>query len=190
MPRELFEYDPAERFVAGTVGQPGERTFVLQARTGARVTSVVLEKGQVLVLAERLGELLDEVVRRAEGPVPIPEGASGALDLEPLESPITEEFRVGAMGLGWNGEVDRVIIELHAVVEDDEFEVPDLDENNVADDAPACLRVRLTGAQGRDFVARATALVSAGRPPCPFCHLPLDPSGHVCPRSNGFRRRG
>ena len=94
------------------------------------------------------------------------------------------------MGLGWNGEIDRVVIELHAVVEDDEFDVPDLDENDVPDNAPACLRVRLTGAQGRDFVARATALVSAGRPPCPFCHLPLEPAGHICPRSNGFRRRG
>lgn len=190
MPRELHEYDPAERFVAGTVGQPGERTFFLQARSGARVTSVVLEKQQVALLAERLDELLDEVLRRAEGETPIPNGPSGALDLEPLEAPIVEEFRVGSMGLGWNGEIDRVVIELHAVMEQDEFEVPDLDEDDVPEGSPACLRVRLTGAQARDFVARSEALVAAGRPPCPFCHLPLEPSGHICPRSNGYRRRG
>ena len=78
MPRELSQYDPVERFVAGTVGQPGERTFFLQARTGNRVTSVVLEKQQVSLLAERLEELLDEVLRRADAPVPIPAGPSGA----------------------------------------------------------------------------------------------------------------
>ena len=189
MPRELSQYDPVERFVAGTVGLPGERTFFLQARTGNRITSVVLEKQQLALLAERLDELLDEVVRRADMPVPIPAGPSGALDREPLESPIVEDFRVGGIGLGWNGEIERVVIELHATIESDEMEVPDLDEDDVPDDAPACLRVRMTGAQARDFVARATSLVAAGRPPCPFCQLPLDPTGHICPRSNGFRRR-
>jgi hypothetical protein len=190
MPRELFEFDPPDRFVAGTVGQPGERTFFLQARAGSRLTSVVLEKQQVSVLAERLDQLLDEVLRRAASPLPIPDAASGALDLEPLDVPITEEFRVGSMGLGWNGEIERVVIEVHAVSESDEFEVPGLDEDDVPDDAPPCLRVRITGAQARDFAARAGALVAAGRPPCPFCHLALDPDGHICPRSNGFRRRG
>ncbi len=189
MARELFEYDPPDRFVAGTVGQPGERTFYVQARSGSRTTSVILEKQQVALLSERLDELLSEVLRRAEGPLPIPVEASGALDLEPLELPLTEEFRVGAIGLGWNGEIERAVIELHATVDSDEFEVPDLDEDDVPDNSPVCLRVRITGAQARDFIVRSNALVSAGRPPCPLCHMPLDPEGHVCPRANGYRRR-
>ncbi len=189
MTRQFFQYDPVERFVAGTVGQPGERTFFLQARTGSSITSVVCEKQQVALLAERLNELLDEVNRRSDDENPVPVGPSGALDLEPLESPIDEEFRIGAMALGWNGERDRVVLELHAVA-DDESVIPDLDEDTATDDAPDCLRVRMTGQQARDFAARASALVVAGRPPCPFCHLPLEPSGHICPRANGYRRRG
>ena len=64
MPRRRYLFDPPERFVAGTVGQPGDRTFFLQARDGVRVVSVVLEKVQVAVLADRLGELLSELERR------------------------------------------------------------------------------------------------------------------------------
>ncbi|HET7900488.1 MAG TPA: DUF3090 domain-containing protein [Candidatus Nanopelagicales bacterium] len=187
MPRQLFEFDQPERFVAGTVGQPGERQFFLQARDGARVVSVALEKQQVQVLAERVDGLLDEVVRRSGGEAPVPATAPlGSEDLEPLEAPVTEEFRVGAMALGWNGDTELVIIEAHEVVEDEEAEVPDLEED--PDDGPACLRVRLTGAGARAFAKRAMSVVSAGRPPCPFCNLPLEPSGHICPRANGYRR--
>ena len=59
MPRRRYIFDPPDRFVAGTIGEPGDRTFFLQAREGSRVVSVVLEKVQVAVLAERLGALLD-----------------------------------------------------------------------------------------------------------------------------------
>ena len=186
MPRQVFLFDPPERFVAGTVGQPGERTFFLQARSGARMTSVVLEKSQVQALAERLDALLDQVLRRTRGTAPIPAEGPDEPDLDPLETPIVEEFRVGALGLGWNGESEVVVIEAHALVDDDEAEVPELETD--ADDAPDCLRVRLSGAQAREFAVRALALVQAGRPPCPFCHLPLDAGGHICPRANGYRR--
>ena len=105
--------------------------------------------------------------------------------VDPLDAPVTEEFRVGAMALGWNGESELVIIEAHEVVEDED-DVPDLEED--PEDGPPCLRVRLTGAQARAFAKRAMSVVSAGRPPCPFCNLPLEPSGHICPRANGYRR--
>jgi uncharacterized repeat protein (TIGR03847 family) len=168
------------------VGQPGDRTFFLQARAGAHVVSVSLEKQQVQILAERVDGLLDEVVRRSGGTAAVPAAAlSTADDLDPLDNPVTEEFKVGAMGLGWNGETEQLIVEAHAVV-DDEIEVPDLEED--PEDGPACLRVRMSGAQARAFVKRALSVVSAGRPPCPFCNLPLDPGGHICPRANGYRR--
>ena len=72
MPRQVFFYDPPERFVAGTVGQPGQRTFFLQATRAGRITSVALEKKQVALLAERIDELLDEVLRRSGGSAPVP----------------------------------------------------------------------------------------------------------------------
>jgi len=184
--RQVFAFERPERFVAGTVGQPGERQFYLQARDGSRLVSVALEKQQVQVLAERVDALLDEVVRRSGGEAPVPAAAPlGNEDVAPLEAPVTEEFRVGAMALGWNGETELVVIEAHEVVEDED-EIPDLEED--PDEGPPVLRVHLTGAQARAFAKRALSVVAAGRPPCPFCNLPLEPSGHICPRANGYRR--
>lgn len=186
MSRELFVYDPPERFVAGTVGLPGHRTFYLQAAAGGRITSVALEKEQVEALAERLDDLLDEVVRRSGGAAPVPAIAPLELaDDKPLEQPVFEEFRVAALALAWDGETQRVVIEAMAPMEG-EGEPP---LGDMEADGPPTLVVRLTGAQARAFTSRAKAVVSAGRPPCPFCSLPLDPEGHVCPRSNGYRRR-
>lgn len=183
MPRQVFLFDPPERFVAGTVGQPGDRTFYLQASGGGRTVSVALEKAQVQVLADRLEELLEEVRRRGAGVVPVV--ASRELeDTAPLDAPVEEEFRVSAMGLAWDGEVDRVVVEALAPQEADGEVEPLSDE----DEGPDALRVRLTADMARAFIARAQRVVAAGRPPCPLCALPLDPEGHVCPRQNGHRR--
>lgn len=188
MPRHLFVYDPPERFVAGTVGEPGSRSFFLQARSGRRVTSVGLEKEQVALLAERLEELLDEIVRRTGGSPAVPAAAPVDLtDNEPLEQPILEEFRVGSLALAWDEPHARIVIEAGAITEDENPAEPLSDDQTA--EAPDVLRVRLTGGQARAFAARAQAVVSAGRPPCPLCELPLDPEGHVCPRQNGYRRR-
>lgn len=194
VPRQVFLYDPPDRFVAGTVGQPGQRVFYLQASGEGRITSVALEKAQVAALAERVDELLDEVVRRTGGSAPVPAVAPSELaDAAPLESPVEEEFRVGTMALAWDGEAERVVVEAQALVEvevetDDDLEA--VEELMLADDenGPPLLRVRLTGAMARVFAKRALDVVAAGRPPCPLCTLPLDPEGHVCPRQNGYRR--
>jgi uncharacterized repeat protein (TIGR03847 family) len=184
VPRQVFDFDPPDRFVAGTVGEPGERVFFLQATSGPRVTSVALEKTQVRALAERVEELLDEVLKRSGGTAPVPAVAPTELnDLAPLDAPLTEEFRVGTMALAWDEDDERVVIEAGAATEDEDADLED-DENG-----PDVLRVRLTGSVARAFAKRALAVVSAGRPPCPFCGQPLDPSGHICPRANGYRRR-
>jgi uncharacterized repeat protein (TIGR03847 family) len=188
MPRIVFEYDPPERFVAGTVGEPGQRTFFLQARGSGRVTSVSLEKQQVSVLAERVEALLDEVVRRSAGEAGVPAVTpADSSDSAPLDAPIEEEFRVGTMALAWDADDEVVVIEAQAITEDEEDDEPPLiaDED---EDGPPLLRVRLSGSAARAFVTRAQAVVAAGRPPCPFCGGPLDAGGHVCPRANGFRR--
>lgn len=195
MPRLLFDFDPPERFVAGTVGQPGSRTFFLQARTGARLTSVTLEKQQMSVLAERVDELLDEVVRRSGGSAPVPAlTPTDAEDNEPLDTPIEEEFRVGAMSLAWDAEAERVVIECFAegtpIEEDEEGEEAGAatEPDDAEESDGAVLRVSISGATARAFAKRALAVVAAGRPPCPFCNMPLDPEGHICPRANGYRR--
>jgi uncharacterized repeat protein (TIGR03847 family) len=180
----VYAYDPPDRFVAGTVGQPGQRAFYLQAQASGRITSVALEKGQVSQLAERLDELLDEVLRRTGGSAAIPAVAPDALsDDAPLEQPLLEDFRVGAIALAWDGESERVIIEAQEL--SDEPIEPLTEE--LPEDGPAILRVTITAAAARAFAKRALALVTAGRPPCPLCGLPLDESGHVCPRQNGHR---
>jgi uncharacterized repeat protein (TIGR03847 family) len=183
VPRQVFLFDRPSRFVAGTVGQPGDRTFYLQAADAAgRVVSVALEKTQVQVLADRMHELLDEVSSRPGTVVP---SDTGVDDLEPLTAPVDEEFRVAAMGLAWDGDAQAVVVEAVAAGEEP------VDEDAILSDSeegPDALRVTITPAAARAFVVRARRVVAAGRPSCPLCSLPLDPSGHVCPRQNGYRR--
>lgn len=180
MPRQVHLFDPPERFVAGTVGLPGERTFFLQACGGGRTVSVALEKVQVRVLAERLDDLLD-TVQRAGGPA-----EPAVEDNEPLETPVEEEFRVGNMGLAWDGDAELCVVEALAQVGDDA--PPDVEPLDDAPEGPDALRVRISAGVARGFVQRALRVVAAGRPPCPLCGLPLDTEGHVCPRQNGHRR--
>jgi uncharacterized repeat protein (TIGR03847 family) len=187
--RRTYLFDPPERFIAGTVGQPGNRTFFLQAREGARIVSVSLEKVQVAALAERLGRLLFELDQR--GIVTLDEDRP-ADDVAPLDEPLTEAFRAGTLTLGWDGGRERVLIEARAESEEDEEDEPssetDLEQLLAADDdpdAPDVLRVHLTADAARNFVERALRVVRSGRPPCPLCGNPLDPQGHICPRRNG-----
>lgn len=179
MSRRIFTYDDPERFVAGTVGMPGERTFYLQVSDGTSMTSVSLEKAQVAMLGERVGRLL------AQAGEPL---AAGADDNDPLALPLEDEFRVGALGIAWlsgdGDEAGRILIEAHMLGEAEAAEPGD-----DAGDAADTLRVSLSADAAAAFARRAHALVAAGRPPCPFCLQPLDAAGHVCPRANGFRRR-
>ncbi len=189
----VHRYDAPDRFVAGTVGQPGERAFFLQAREGNRITSVACEKQQVSVLAEHLDRVLNEVLRRGAGEVDVPPASTTARDVDPLDAPITEEFRVGTMTIAWDPSIDRIVIELFSNVDTDEEEPAEEEAAPVeveSDEinADEVFVVKITASYARDFVARAQALVAAGRPPCPFCLQPLDPSGHICPRANGYRR--
>lgn len=187
MKRQVFDFASPTRFVVGTVGLPGERTFFLQVRQDAQITSVALEKAQVTALAERVDQLLDEVKASRAAAGEIPDSASGMLeDSASLDVPIVEEFRVGAMALGWDEASRRVVVEAHAVSEDDDH-VPEIADSE--SEGPDTLRVWLSPTQARAFAERARQVVAAGRPPCPFCTQPLDPAGHICPRANGYRRR-
>jgi uncharacterized repeat protein (TIGR03847 family) len=186
MPRAIHVFRQPDRFVAGTVGEPGDRSFYLQAIEDARMISVLLEKQQLTVLAERIDALLVELGRRFGPDLPAETAAEPDPDNEPLAVPLEEEFRVGTMGLGWDGDSRSVVVELLAVTEEE------LDESIVLDDTeegPDALRVFLSPVQAKAFADRAERVVSAGRPPCPLCAGPLDPEGHICPRQNGYHRR-
>ena len=172
MTRRLFIFDDPDRFVAGTLGEPGQRAFYLQARKGGALVSVGLEKVQVAALAQRLDDLLEAVEAPAEPP---------ASDERPLEEPVVELFRVGAMALAWDATTEAVVIEAQTPTEDGDYaELPD-----DAEEGPDLLRVRISVADARGFVRRAEALVGDGRPACPFCGQPLDPQGHFCALGNG-----
>jgi uncharacterized repeat protein (TIGR03847 family) len=199
VPRRIFDFGVPDRFVAGTVGQPGNRTFFLQASKGSALVSVVLEKVQVQVLAERLALLLAEVARRG---AQVPEAlAPSDDDNAPLGEPLVEAFRVGTMTLGWDPQRDQVVVEARAQqeaneagaeedadddAEDEDDEPPTLEFDDSDPDGPDLVRVRLTPLAARAFVERSLRTVAAGRPPCPFCGQPLDPTGHICPRKNGY----
>ncbi|MDX6368428.1 MAG: hypothetical protein QOK30_3504, partial [Nocardioidaceae bacterium] len=159
------------------------RTFFLQARSGARLVSVALEKQQVVVLAERVDELLDEVMAARDNQKLIPAVAPvGLKDSDPLEQPIDEQFRAGTMTLSWDPTIDRVVIEVFPLMESSDEEQEEADPEEV-------FLVRLEAGHARAFVRRAALVVEAGRPDCPFCGNPIDPEGHLCVRANGFRRR-
>jgi len=200
MTHQVHAFEPPERFVAGTVGEPGDRTFFLQARGGGRVVSVALEKVQVSLLAEKLEELLLEANKRFGVNLPEAPMVHGP-DNEPLDTPVDEEFRVGTLGLAFDVDSGTVVIEAieagEAEVEielgpDAPEEVVDDDEDDEDDDEPDDdldrLRVRLSPEATRAFIDRARRVVAAGRPPCPLCGQPLDPAGHLCPRHNGYHR--
>jgi uncharacterized repeat protein (TIGR03847 family) len=193
MPPIVHGFDPPERFVAGTVGEPGERTFFLQAREGARVVSVALEKQQVAALAERIDELLDEVMTEARTETVIPAVAPvGLADEDPLDLPIAEEFRAGTMTLSWDPQAERVVIEVFPVGEElvGLSDAEDVEEIGRDDPEPSeVFVVRIDAGHARAFVQRAERVLGAGRPDCPFCGQPIDPDGHLCVRANGFKRR-
>ena len=187
MTRQTFLHASPERFIAGTVGIPGERTFFVQVTSTGSSHTIAVEKNQVETLALRLGEMIKDLRRSAIA-------SRDELDLHlpkddaPLEFPLNEEFRVGIIGLMWEEDIQRIVVEFQAIADSEITELLTADEALLIEDAPDLLVVHLRIAQARNFAARSSALVASGRQPCLFCGLPIDPQGHLCPRANGYRR--
>jgi len=182
MTSQIFLFDPVERFVVGTVGVPGERTFFIQARTGSRMISVSLEKAQVAAIADRVIQILREI--RQSEPLTIFDRVR--LDDNPLETPIDEEFRVGVIGLAYLSDRRLIEIDMQAIAES-EIEEDELLEIDTSSDQDI-LRVVISLGYAESFAKRANSVIAAGRAPCPFCGGPIDLKGHLCPRANGYRR--
>jgi uncharacterized repeat protein (TIGR03847 family) len=189
-----IEFDPVDSIAAGAVGEPGARAFYIQAEKDGQVLAVLVEKQQVAMLADRVRILLDQVaVQLSEAgddvPVPLTPDA-GELRGDPV--PL---FRAVAIGIGFDPSRRLVVLELHERPVDDDDD--DDEDDGEPDEAPApagdegegyLARLYFTAAQARALATGGTAAVERGRPPCPLCGGPLDPSGHICPRLNGHAR--
>ena len=184
MPRRRYLFDPPDRFVAGTVGQPGDRTFFLQAREGARSSASSSRRSRSRSSPSASASSSTSSSGAACGRGLGRRGGTPADDTGPLDEPLNEAFRAGTLTLGWDGDAERVLVEARAQSEDGEAIDPDEDDDE-DEDGPDLLRVRITADAARSFVARAARVVASGRPPCPLCGAPLDPQGHICPRRNG-----
>ncbi len=159
---ESFDFPVLQRITVGTVGPPGQRVFLLQATDGSDHVTLKVEKAQVSALAEHLGRVLKELPR----PGHLPE------DLDLVE-PAQPAWVVGSLGVGYDDENDRILLLA-------EEAVPEGEDGAVA-------RFALTREAASALAIHGTRLVEAGRPACPLCGYPLDPSGHACPRTNGNR---
>ena len=169
---EDYDYDAPDHCTVGALGEVGQRLFLFYCRQGLIETTVKVEKQQIAVLAGYLGRIVRELGR----PGHLPE------DLEFYGSD-EYEWVVGTIGVSYDEDLDRVVVVF------EEIGVNDEDDEVVADEIESghVLRVALSREQAAGFAIHATQLVEAGRPPCPLCALPLDPAGHVCPRTNGHR---
>jgi uncharacterized repeat protein (TIGR03847 family) len=166
-----FDLPEPDRFTAGTVGPPGQRVFYIQASEAQQVVTLRLEKAQVAALAEYLASVLADLA------VPDPESLPG--DLELVE-PVVAEWVVGQIGVVFDEDRDRMLVQAEELLEEGEEDV-EVDQG--------VARFGLTRAQVAAFVARAADLVAAGRPPCELCGRPKDPDGHMCIKTNGHRAR-
>jgi uncharacterized repeat protein (TIGR03847 family) len=183
---EIIELDDVDSLGTGAVGTPGKRAFYIQARTENAQLTVLVEKEQVALLATEAVAFLDRIADDyPESPASVPDNDTK------LREPTVPLFRARLIGLGFDPERSRVLIELReraAEDEDDEVEedeAPDLlSGDDEEEDAGYVARIYATRAQVRAMAARGAEAVAGGRPACPLCDMPMDPSGHICPRWN------
>jgi len=164
-----FDLPAVDRITVGTVGPTGKRTFYLQARQQDRLVTLKMEKQQVGALARFLSSMLAD----------LPTVGALPQDLD-LEEPALEEWPVGTLQISYDADADLVVL----VAEE---ALPATEDEEPAEGAGAMARFGATREQVAAIALRGAALVEAGRPPCPLCGNPLDPSGHACPRTNGHR---
>lgn len=184
---DLYEYNDVDGFTSGAIGRPGQRTFFLQVRADGNRLNFKCEKQQVAALAQYLQRILADLPSPSDRPIP--------QSLELIEPVQDVAFVVGHMGLAYDADVDRVVVMIEEFVptadnadDDDTIDLDEPTEEEIrlfddVDDAGR-LRVALTRGQALAFAERAEAIVTAGRPPCVWCALPIDPDGHACPRMN------
>jgi len=188
---ESFELRNVDHFVADAVGPPGQRVFYLQAGQGDRYVTLRLEKQQVAALCEHLAAMMADL--------PDTEHTIGSTTA--LRQPVTEAWVVGAMGVAYEHDDDRILLVAEEMVfdsddtpdDDDPDAGPDIDLDTDFDDlfgesgilgGPATARFHVPRSMVEAFVVHGLAVTSAGRPACELCGGPINPDGHICPRLN------
>ena len=179
MPTRVHEFAWPDRVVVGTIGLPGARTFYLQVRAGTQIVSIALEKQQSALLAEKIDEILDQLITVEGNPFSVPTSTPIELvDNDQLEA-VQEQFRTGAMSLGWDPTTAQVVIEAYPITDvDADVNDESLDEDGANE--PEMLLVRMPVGTARAFAKRTREIVGAGRPMCSLCGYPIDPDGHTC----------
>lgn len=179
MPTRVHEFAWPDRVVVGTIGLPGARTFYLQVRAGAQIVSIALEKQQSALLAEKIDEILDQLITVEGNPFSVPTRTPIELvDNDRLEA-VQEQFRTGAMSLGWDPTTAQVVIEAYPITDvDADDNDGSLDEDGANE--PEMLLVRMPVGTARAFAKRTREIVGAGRPTCSLCGYPIDADGHIC----------
>ena len=152
---------------------------MIQARKGAAVLSVLVEKEQVALLAAEAEQFLDRI---AEEHPEEPRITLGELDRRRASREDEPLFRARLIGIGFDPERALVLIELREHAADDEDDddpppPPDEAEGHIA-------RLYATRAQIRAMLRNGVAAVAAAARTCPLCDFPMDPDGHICPRWN------
>jgi uncharacterized repeat protein (TIGR03847 family) len=168
MDTNVIELRRADHLTIGTVGEPGERTFFLQAAQDDLVISLVIEKEQATAIAIAISSVLSD--------------AEAVEDVDQhrrieLIHPVRPLFRVAKLSMGHDEAREMIVIIAEALVPEGE---------------PG-QRVRIWGTQAQmlALAREAVIAVAAGRPICPLCHEVLDPGqDHVCVRGNGRKRVG
>lgn len=178
MPTLVHEFSWPDRVVIGTVGVPGARTFYLQVRTGRQIVTIGLEKQQAALLAEKIDDILDQLNTLEGNPFSVPTSTPIELvDNDPLEA-VEEQFRTGAMSLGWDPTTAQVVIEAYPISDVDADDDESLDQDDP--EVPEMVLVRMPVGTARAFTKRTREVVGAGRPLCPLCGYPIDADGHIC----------
>lgn len=188
MSTHVHGFDWPDRFVVGTLGQPGARTFYLQARAHDELVSVSLEKEQSTAIADRMEEVLDDLMTQDGNPYSIPALAPPELaDNDPLDEPVNEQFRVGALSLGWDSSTGQVVIEAFPYIELSIDEFAAIGSEPIEIEPEQAFVVRIPVGAARAFAKRTREVAGAGRPLCTLCGEPMDSEDHVCELPDGFR---
>lgn len=174
-----FELPEAEWATVGAVGEPGHRTFYLQARQDGQLLTLKLEKQQVAAMAQFLAELLADL--------PAVGGESEGEGADELVEPVLAEWPVGSLQLAYDGASDRIVI----LAEEIDLEADEADEEQegepAADPDRGAARLGITRSSAATIVRVGAELITSGRATCPLCGRPMDPEGHSCPRTNGHK---
>jgi len=174
MPRFEIDVDPVDHISADAIGKPGQRVFYIQAWQDQRTVTVLIEKFQLQSLSVGVEQFLAEVIRQA----PELEDVPGDYIEEQMRinPPVDPLFRVGEVGLGYDSDRDRVVLQTRELLTEEE-----------EPESAAVVRFWCTREQIRKMARWGAEVVTRGRPTCPQCGAPMEPEGHFCPKKNGHK---